>query len=55
MNEDARNVILAIGALAETCREFYVRLVELDFTDAQAMYLTSAYVAAMLKGGKSHE
>lgn len=54
MNEDVSKLILAIGALAETCREFYDRLAEQGFTETQALYLTGVYVEAIFKGGKSH-
>ena len=48
MNEDAKQLILAIGALAEICAELKRRLVENGFTEKQALDLVGKYLTATL-------
>ena len=44
MNEQAKNLILSIGVLAEVCGEMYRQFVKCGFTSEQAMEVVKAYV-----------
>ena len=46
MNEEARQAILAIGALAEMCGELKRRLIKNGFTEKQALDLVGKYLTA---------
>lgn len=48
MNNPAQEAILAIGALAEVCGEFYRQLIRQGFSQADALSLTSEYVRAII-------
>lgn len=47
MNEETRNAILAIGALAEMCGELKRRLIKNGFTEKQALDLVGKYLTAV--------
>lgn len=46
MNEQARQAILALGALAEMCAEFKRRLISNGFTEKQALDLVGKWLVA---------
>lgn len=44
MNNQAKDAIVVIGALAELCGEFYRQLMRQGFSQAEALQLTSDYL-----------
>lgn len=48
MNNQAQEAILAIGALAEVCGEFYRQLMRQGFSRTKALQLTSDYLRATI-------
>lgn len=48
MNNPAQEAILAIGALAEVCGEFYRQLMKQGFSKTEALSLTSDYLRATI-------
>lgn len=48
MNNQANEAILAIGATAELCGEFYRQLMKQGFSKAEALQLTSDYLRATI-------
>lgn len=46
MNEKAKGVVTAIGALAEICGELKRRLIQNGLTEAEALYLVEKYMIA---------
>lgn len=55
MNEETRQAILAIGALAEICGELKRRLIKNGFTEKQALDLVGKYLTATLTSTKTKE
>lgn len=48
MREETKQLVLAIGALAEVCAELYRRLIKNGFTEKQALDLVGKYLTATL-------
>lgn len=55
MNEETKQLLLAIGALAEVCAELKRRLIENGFTEKQALDLVGKYLTATLTSTKHKE
>lgn len=55
MREDVRELIMAIGAVAEMCGELYRQLIKNGFTEAQALYMTRDYLVTTLTPTKNKE
>ena len=55
MNENVRQAILALGALAEMCGELKRQLIKNGFTRKEANLLVSCYLVATVKPNKHKE
>lgn len=57
MNNPLKDILNAIGVLAETSLNFYRSLVQAGATEEETKALIQAYIAAMLYGnkGEAHE
>lgn len=55
MNEQAKQAVVAMGALAELCAEFYRQLIRNGFTERQAIDLVGRYLVATITPTKNKE
>ena len=54
MNPEVKNLLNAIGALAEECAVFYKSCIAQEFTPKQAMDLTETFIIAQFAGPKKN-
>lgn len=55
MNEQAKQAILAIGAIAELSAEMYRQLIKNGFTEKQALDLTGKWLIATVTPNQNKE
>lgn len=55
MNEQAKQAILAIGALAEMCAELYRQLIKNGFTEKQALDLVGKWLVVTITPNQNKE
>ena len=55
MNEEAKNVVAAVGAMAEMTAIFYQGLLNNDVEPSDALWLTREFLANSIKSGNKEE
>lgn len=55
MNEQAKQLVLAMGALAELCAELYRQLIKNGFNEKQALDLVGKYLIATITPKQNKE
>lgn len=55
MSDDAKNIITAIGAIAELCGELKRRLIQNGFTEREALDLVGRYLTATIRPTNTKE